>query len=138
MSLLIEIAVAFAVAVLIGVIFFYLFKIKGPWATIWSVIIILFLAGLAAAGWVKPFGPEVENIYWLPILLVILFFALILSAASANIRKNQMESVKGEKLSTPKGPEKNKSVTVMSMIFLLIVLFLLVAVLTGIVKNQEF
>ena len=68
-----EILFAIAAAILIGVLFYYVFKAAGPWGSFWTFLLILILAGLATAAWIQPFGPVIYDIVWVPILLVILF-----------------------------------------------------------------
>ena len=41
-------------AILIGSIFYYVFRVSGPWGSFWAFLLILILAGLAMAAWITP------------------------------------------------------------------------------------
>ena len=60
------------VAFLVGVLFYYVFKTTGPWGNLWSILLILFLAGIAADVWITPVGPDYQGVIWIPVLFVIL------------------------------------------------------------------
>ncbi len=77
-----EIVLTILAAIIIGVIFYYVFKTTGPWGSLWSFLLILILAGVAAEAWISPVGPVVWNVAWVPTLLVIITFALLLAAAT--------------------------------------------------------
>ncbi|MFW6275961.1 MAG: hypothetical protein ACOC2M_04960 [bacterium] len=77
-----EIVLTILAAIIIGVIFYYVFKLTGPWGSLWSFLLILILAGVAAEAWISPVGPVVWNVAWVPTLLVIITFALLLAAAT--------------------------------------------------------
>jgi hypothetical protein len=70
------------IAILIGALFYYVFKSTGPWGTFWTFVVILILAGIAGSYWMTPVGPAVYNVALIPTLFVIIVFALILAAAS--------------------------------------------------------
>jgi hypothetical protein len=86
-----EILFAIIGAVLIGVLFYYIFKVSGPWGSFWSFLLILVLAGLAAAAWIPPIGPVFYDFAWLPTLFVILMFALLIAAATPSSRELETE-----------------------------------------------
>ena len=80
--LFLEILLTILAAVIIGTVFYYIFRSTGPWGTFWSFLLILILAGLAAEAWIRPVGPVVWDVAWVPTLFVIIIFALLLAAAS--------------------------------------------------------
>lgn len=82
-----EIVITVLAAVVIGVLFYYIFRSRGPWGTLWSFLLILILVGLAAEGWVGPVGPVAWGVAWIPTLFVIILFALLLSAAAPPRRR---------------------------------------------------
>lgn len=77
-----EIILTILLAVVVGVLFYYIFKSRGPWGTFWSFLLILILAGLAAEAWITPIGPVGWGVAWIPTIFVILLFALLLAAAA--------------------------------------------------------
>jgi hypothetical protein len=122
MGLLEILTIVFA-AIVIGSLFFFVFKTAGPWGSFWIFILILILAGLAAAAWVKPFGPVYWNVSWVPVLFVILLFSFFLAAL------------------TPPKPERNiiqgsepkvAAMFTLSFFFWFFIVFLLGAVIWGV------
>ncbi len=79
---IINIVFTILAAIFIGTLFFYVFKFAGPWGTLWSFLLILIAAGLAAAAWVEPVGPVYYDVAWFPIIFVIVAFALLLAAVT--------------------------------------------------------
>ena len=77
-----EILLTILAAVVVGVLFYYAFKATGPWGSLWTFLLILIIAGLAAEAWIEPLGPVVYDVTWVPTLFVILLFALLLAAAT--------------------------------------------------------
>lgn len=55
----------------------------------WTFLIILVLAGLAAALWIEPVGPVIYDVAWVPMLFVIILFALVLAAATPSTRNRR-------------------------------------------------
>ncbi len=69
-------------AVIISAVFHYVFKSTGPWKSFWIFLLILILVGLAAGLWINPVGPVMWEVFWVPPLMAIIIFALLLGAAS--------------------------------------------------------
>lgn len=77
-------------AVIVSVIFYYVFKTRGPWEDFWIFLLILTLVGLAAGKWLVKEGPVMWDVAMVPMLLAIIIFALLLGAASPQ-RKSYAE-----------------------------------------------
>lgn len=87
----VEIIITVLTAFFVGILFYYGFKSSGPWGTFWSFLVILILAGLAATAWITPVGPAIWGYAWFPTLMVILIFALLLSAATPTRHRRRRE-----------------------------------------------
>lgn len=59
---------------------------RGPWAGLVWFFLILFVATLALGTWVRPIGPVVWNVPWLTFLIVAIFIALLIAAATPGRR----------------------------------------------------
>ena len=116
-----EILLVIIGAVIVGVLFYYIFKTTGPWGTFWSFLLILILAGLAANAWVAPMGPMYGGISWIPTLFVMLLFALFLAAATPTHGYPRAEV---PKTGTSRG---ERAGIALSAFFWLLLFFLLIA-----------
>jgi hypothetical protein len=126
---LLEILFVTLMAIIIGSLFYHVFKYSGPWGSFWTFILVLILAGLASATWVRPIGPTYWNISWIPVIFVIVLFALLLAAASPpSTRKKEML----EEEQVPTSPQANPAVIAVSFLFWVFIIFLLVAAIWGI------
>jgi hypothetical protein len=71
---------ALAIGLLLTALFGAAFRIRGPGAAWWTFLLIVFLAAWAGRLWVRPFGPPLFGVIWLPSLLMGVLFALVLAA----------------------------------------------------------
>ncbi len=127
--LLAEIIFSIVVALLIGILFYYGFKYSGPWDSFWSFLLILLLAGLAASAWLEPVGPLFYNIAWVPILFVILLFAVFLAAASEPLNKRRIEFRNAPPEAEP--DRADPAGATLGFFFWLFLMFLIFAVIFG-------
>jgi peptidoglycan/LPS O-acetylase OafA/YrhL len=129
--LLFNIIFTILLAFLVGGLFYYIFKYTGPWGSFWTFVTILVLAGIAASTWIQPAGPAMFNLPWLPVLFIILMFALLLAAAGP-ARKKSLDTNP-----TPEhtGKIENKpSVVAISTLFWIFLILLIIAAITGILR----
>jgi hypothetical protein len=117
------------VAIVIGSLFFFIFKTAGPWSSFWIFILILILAGWAAAAWIRPVGPVYWSISWGPVLFVILLFALFLAALTPTRREKEI--IEKEKI--PGTQPGDAAMFTLSFFFWAFIVFLLAAVIGGII-----
>lgn len=125
-----EFLVVILAAIAIGSLFYYLLKYTGPWGSLWTIILILVFAGLAAAAWITPVGPVAGRIAWLPVLFVILLFAIFLAAATPSSERSRYP---GEKLPTEDTTGSPTYVT-LSAFFWIFMLLLLFAAIAGFLR----
>jgi hypothetical protein len=125
---ILEIILIALAAILIGSLFFFVFKTAGPWNSFWIFILILILVGLAAAAWVRPFGPVYWNVSWAPVLFVIFLFSLFLAALTPPRReRNDVESGK-----IPEPQKTGAAVFTFSFFFWIFIVFLIAAAISGV------
>ncbi len=77
---LMEALFALVMALVFTAVFALGFQRRGPWPNVLTFFLIVFLAAWAGSLWLSPAGPVFLGIYWLPIIMVALLFALLLSA----------------------------------------------------------
>lgn len=80
---IIEVLIILLIALFVTGIFSYAFKSEGS-GSILFFFLIIFLASWAARLWILPIGPVFLGIAWIPVLIVGIIFAFILSAASSS------------------------------------------------------
>jgi hypothetical protein len=78
---LLDLLVAFVLALLITGILSAALGNRGPWGLWWAFLLVLLLATWAGGLWITPFGPPLWGVSWLPMLFVGLTLALLLAAA---------------------------------------------------------
>lgn len=119
-----EILLTILIAVVIGILFYYIFRSRGPWGSFWSFLLILILAGLAAEAWIEPVGPVGWGVAWVPTIFVILLFALLLAAAAPP---------RPERRITEPVPDTEEEATVIALsgFFWIFMIFLLGVVIWG-------
>lgn len=70
------------VSILLSTLFYYGLNRTGPWGSIWSFILVVFLGVFVFDIFATPVGPLYLGIAWLDLLLIGLIFALLLAAAT--------------------------------------------------------
>lgn len=120
-------------AIIIGVLFYYVFRVTGPWGSLWTFLLVLILGGLATTAWVTPFGPQYNDVAWLSILLIVIFLALLLAAATppARTRRGPYRSPE-ERAAEREDIAESSSAAALGLFFYIFIIFLLVAAIVGI------
>jgi amino acid transporter len=59
-----------------------LFGTKGPWGSLLWFFMVVVLFSWAGGVWLRPYGPIYMGVGWLPIILVGVFIAILLTAVS--------------------------------------------------------
>ncbi len=118
------IVIPIVVAILVALVFYFVLKNTGPWGSFWTFLLILILAGFAAEVWIPPFGPIFRDIAWMPLIFVILLFAILLAAAAPVRSEQETEAVQTDVDST--------SATVSAFFWILLLLFV-IAIIIGII-----
>ncbi|MFW5774204.1 MAG: hypothetical protein ACOCWD_05935 [Tangfeifania sp.] len=107
-------------AVIISAIFYYALKSTGPWESFWTFMLVLSLAGLAAGLWIAPVGPVIWGVAWVPTLMAIIIFALLLGAASP--RKEEPAVTNSNR---PEPAPQDKKAATLGALFWVLLIFIL-------------
>lgn len=75
-----DLLVALAVGVLLTALFVAVLGTRGPWGVWWVFLLVVLLAAWVGGAWVRPWGPTMYDIHWVPFLFFGLIFALLLAA----------------------------------------------------------
>lgn len=73
-------------AVVLTLIFAWLFKNTGPWPGFWAFSLLIFLVALAVGEWAIPTGPSAWGYHWVPGLIASVILALVLAAVKPAAR----------------------------------------------------
>ncbi|NBC81876.1 MAG: hypothetical protein GVY19_00700 [Bacteroidetes bacterium] len=127
---LLNIIYIISIACIATLIFYYGFKIRGPWGSFWTFFLVLFLAIWGFDAWIEPRGPENYKVYWFPPLIVGVIIALILAAATPKLTREV-------ELDKPKKQETDNETTKMAIgtIYWMLIMVLLVVALSGLFVN---
>ena len=85
----IQIAAVIFIALLVGSLFYYGFRRRGPWGSFWSFILILFLGVMLFSIYADPVGPIYYGIAWFDIIVIGLLFAFLWGAAGRRYPKKR-------------------------------------------------
>lgn len=123
--MLIELLFALLAALLVTAVFAVGFRRTGPWTPLWSYFLVIFMAVWAAALWLRPAGPALWGVYWVPLLFMALVVALVLAAAEPRVPP--APEIR------PAAPEEPVRATgaVLGMFFWFLLAALLLAILAG-------
>lgn len=123
-----EFIILLSIAIVIGSIFYYGFRHRGPWNLLW-IFIILFLVAWAGRLWIVSTAVH-WGYAWVPVIFWVLLIALLIAAASP-----------GEDRRTAKrNPEHSEEVaetegkTVFGVFFLLLLLALITIIIVGLFR----
>lgn len=120
------------VAMLLTFLFSAAFSWTGPWPGFAWFFVLILLTSWAAGLWVRPFGPPLFGVFWMPYLVFGLIAALLVAAASPP------EGARRRPGSAPRPPsERDEDVAAegaavaVGLFFWLLVLVLVTAVVIG-------
>lgn len=115
------------IAVFFTILFAFRFKNRIPWNTILMFFVILFLGMWAASLWIRPFGPEMMGIAWVPIFFAGLIIALILAASIPPQEPREYHRKPGSDMPSENSP----GIIGIRAFFWVLVIILIVAILSG-------
>lgn len=89
-----QLVFAFLMGVLFTMIFAFALRRRGPWASVWTFFIIVFLVAWAGSLWITPAGPVFRGIYWVPIVFLSFVAAVLLAyAVPRQYRTKKVETI---------------------------------------------
>ncbi|HXL72386.1 MAG TPA: hypothetical protein VN963_02065 [bacterium] len=110
---------ALAIALFVVWIFSFAFGAKGPWNSFLWFFLVVALFAWAGGIWLVPFGPRWYGIGWLPIFLMALLAAFLVSASSP---RSSRQSAKNKK-QTAADDERRSA---LDLVFWLLIIFLVI------------
>lgn len=124
---------AFITALILVAIFSLAFNNRGPWGSVWTFFLVLFLGIWAVALWVRPIGVyTIWGVDWLPavvigLMLAFLIVAIVPAETDASTRADRNAAVDKSL------PEERKAGVAMGAFFwVLLILFVIIIILGNI------
>lgn len=122
-------------AIAIGSLFYFVFRVSGPWGSFWSFLAILVLVGIAAEAWIGPMGPTFYGTSWVGSFVVILLVALLIAAATPGRTPRRDRQIEHEiERSETKRP-RTTGLVALGMFFWFLIIFLAIIVITGLLHT---
>jgi hypothetical protein len=79
----------------------YSFRRRNPWGTFWLYFLIIFFASWAGGIWIKPVGPVLLGVAWIPTLAIAFFMALAIAASAKYAGFNDQVKVQEVRVDLP-------------------------------------
>jgi len=80
--MVIDLLIALLIALLLTWFFSVVLGSTGPWSGFWVFFLVVLMFSWAMALWVRPMGPALWGVYWLPYLVFGGLIALLIAAAA--------------------------------------------------------
>jgi hypothetical protein len=112
---------------------FFLGK-RGPWGSIWTFFLVLFLTLSTVSVYVAPIGPVYWGIAWIPIVVAGVIITILLIAAMPHpVRRDS----RGEKEEDDITSKPNFPVTPVGRFFWALVILFVIAIIIGMANPQS-
>ena len=82
--MLVDFLLAFLIALVLTWFFSVAVGTTGPWPGFWVFFLVVLLFSWTVGLWVRPMGPALWGVYWLPYLVFGVVIALVIAAATPN------------------------------------------------------
>ncbi len=115
------------------------FRRRGPWGTVWTFFLFLFLALWTVSIYIRNVGPVYWGIAWLPLLVSALIFALLLVSIIPDANQWRDESLRepeASKVSTVEEIRRTTSRPGHGGLFWLMIVILIIAIVVGMLNPQ--
>jgi hypothetical protein len=111
---------------------------RGPWGSVWTFFLVMFLSLWIVAIYIRASGPVYFGIAWTPIFVAGILFALLLAAAlpDANHWRDEIlrDSDTGKVVELNNEP--NLSIKPLGKFFWVLIILMVVAIIVGMINPQ--
>lgn len=80
--MIVDFLIAFLIALVITWFFSVAVGTTGPWSGFWVFFLLILLFSWTMGLWVRPMGPALWGVYWLPYVVFGVVLALVIAAAT--------------------------------------------------------
>ncbi len=124
-----------ALALIVSLISYYVFGVRGPWENFWIKALFLFLFLLAMSLWIKPIGPQWYGVQWTVLLISAVLFVVLLanfpsSDESPRIPSN-LSLLEKRRLAKEYTRERKMFIYSLGMMFWLLLILLITIIIAG-------
>jgi hypothetical protein len=125
------IAAALVSLILTVVSVFFLGK-RGPWGTLWTFFLVLFLTLCVVSIYIAPIGPVYWNVAWIPITIAGIIVTILLIAAMPHTGQRPTSTGTSEPVAKS-GPYA----TPVGRFFWLLIILFFIAIMVGMLNPQS-
>lgn len=120
------------IALVLTVVSVFFLRKRGPWGSIWTFFLVLFLALCTVAIYVAPIGPVYWGIAWIPITIAGIIITILLLAAMPHHERSDVSPT--EKVSQT--PTDKSRVTPVGRFFWALIILFIIAIMVGMLNPQ--
>ncbi|MGW8195048.1 MAG: hypothetical protein ACWGOX_12365 [Desulforhopalus sp.] len=118
------------IAFSLSVIFSLFLRMKDPRSGFFFFFLMLFLVTLAGGLWIKPFGPTIYGVYWVPLMLIGVLAGLFLyQSAPRRLPRSKKEKIRRMREEQERRQLEELTYITIDFFFWLIILFLTVSII---------
>lgn len=115
---------------------------RGPWGSIWTFFLVLFLTLCTVSIYIAPVGPVYWGVAWIPITAAGIIVTILLIAAMPHPRSNDDILNSGNEAGRDKSvtkpvPKTASPVTPVGRFFWVLVILLFIAIMVGMMNPQR-
>ena len=89
---------ALVIGLVFTAIFSLIFRRTGPWASFFVFFVIISLAAWAGGVWLRPMGPPLLGVFWIPFLIFGFIFAILMAAAAPSRNYRSRRKIEGDQV----------------------------------------
>ncbi|MCA1764191.1 MAG: hypothetical protein LC664_14545 [Flavobacteriales bacterium] len=115
-----EVLAVILIALVVGSLFYYGFRRRGPWGSYWTFILVVFLILLLFDVYTEPMGPIYYGIPWIDLIIIGLLFAFLLAASGSRYPRHRDAETDPA--------EKSRDAVAIGFFFWGLVIFFLIAI----------
>jgi hypothetical protein len=124
------------IALMLTIVSVFFLGRRGPWGSIWTFFLVLFLALCIVSIYVAPIGPVYWGVAWIPITIAGIIIAVLLIAAMPH-PTHRRDAVGTDRDTTEVSIKSDSSVTPVGRFFWVLIILFVIAIMVGMINPQS-
>lgn len=121
------------VALILAVVCVFFLGQRGPWGSLWTFFLVLFLALSMVSIYAAPIGPVYWGVAWIPITVAGIIMTILLISAMPHPRQNARTN---ENINTGPIEKSDLPSTPVGRLFWVLIILLVIAIIIGLANPQ--